>query len=229
MRYPTLFLSSAAWLFLSTGLEAQAVTLDEGVFRISVDGRAVGTEAFSIHRTAPGGDGQVLASAQLDVEEAGGALHLRVGLDAAPEDLTIRRYEVKASGTIEEESVLLLSGQRLVATTRSTRGEREREFRATARTVVLDTGLAHHYYFLVSRAPTGGIVPVVAPRAGRQYDATVAEVGSETLLIGGTQVQARRLRVEGGGESRDVWVDREGRVLRVQDASGYVAVREQAP
>lgn len=229
MRYPPLFLSSTAWLFLSTGLEAQAVTLDEGVFRISVDGRTVGTEAFSIHRTGSGGDGQVLASAQLDVDEAGGTLHVRVGLDAAPEDLTIRRYEVKASGTVEEEIIMLPNGQRLVATSRSTRGEREREFRATVRTVVLDTGLAHHYHFVISRAPTGGIVPVVAPRAGRQYDATVAEIGSETLLIGGTQVQARRFRVEGGGESRDLWVDHEGRVLRVHDASGYVAIREQAP
>ncbi|MSR22630.1 MAG: hypothetical protein EXR92_03665 [Gemmatimonadetes bacterium] len=213
-----------------TGPAAQVVTLDEGTFQISVDGRPVGTETFTIRQSGVGIDGQVLAAAQLELVEEGEPLHLRVALDARVGDLSVRRYEVKSSGSVEEDIRGEQSGQRFVSSTSTRGGEQEREFRATPRTVVLDSGVSHQYFFLVSRLPSGSTVPAVAPRAGRQYDLRVTEVGNETLLIGGQQLAARHLSAEGGGETRDLWVDQEGRVLQVRVVqSRYLAVREEAP
>lgn len=123
------------------------------------------------------------------------------------------------------------AGNRYLATISSQRGVQEREYRASDRTLLLDTGVAHQYFFVAERFPTGGgSVPVVVPRAGRQYDLRVTDVGSETLVIGGVSLQSRRIRLEGNQEVREVWLDSQGRVLKVEHAAGgYVALRESAP
>lgn len=210
---------------------AQSVTVDEGTFRITVDGRAAGTEAFSIRRSGTGDQAQIIATAEIRMEVPEGRTDIRPALQASGSDMAVSAYQVKVSGALQEEIYVTLGERRFLTTVRTERGEREREFRATPGTLLLDPGVAHQYYFLSARASQNGVtVPVISPREGRQFDLRVSTVGSETVNIGGTSVDARHLRLEGDGGTRDLWVDGDGRVLRLEHPeAGYVAVRESAP
>ena len=98
--------------------------------------------------------------------------------------------------------------------------------------VVTDDGLAHHYYFLAQRVGSESArVPLLVPRQSKQYNATVTSRGNEPVTIGGATVQARHLvvSVAGNGE-RHVWVDSQGRVLRVEvPDQKFLAERVAAP
>jgi len=232
MRFSFLLFSATALMFLSTPeAEGQAVTLDEGRFRIQYGGQDAGFEDFSIRRSGPGADAQIIAVGEILTQDPQGRLDLRPMTQAAGGDMAVSAYQIKISGHRQEEISIELGNNRYLSRVRSEVGEQEREFRATPGTLLLDTGVAHQYYFVAHRFPSGGgTVPVLVPREGRQFDLRVTEVGRETISIGGQQVQSRHLRVEGNQESREVWVDDQGRVLRVEHAAtGYVASRESAP
>lgn len=202
---------------------AQNVTLDEGTFVVYLDGREAGTETFSIRRMGSGTDAKVLANAVVDLGTTEMRPVLETGADMAPV-----LYQNKIAGGEDTEVAVSAAGRRFVARIRSAAGERERELRAQQGAVFLDNNVAHQYYFLsevVDRQ--GAVVPVVVPRTGEQVSLTVAEVGTETLSIGGQQVPARRVRLEGGGQEHTVWFDAQGRVLRVLiPATRYRAERQ---
>lgn len=209
----------------------QGVPVDEGVFLIVVDGSEVGTESFSIRRTGSGDDAQVIATAEIRMDVPEGRLDLRPALQVSGEDMAVSAYQIKVSGHEQEEVYVHLDDRRFVARVRSERGQQEREYRAAPGTLLLDTRAAHQYYFVGQRAgTTGGSVPIIVPRENRQYDLQVTVGGTESTTVGGEQVQARRLRLEGGGATRDLWIDTEGRVLRLEfrDES-YVVIRERLP
>ena len=212
-------------------LTAQSVTLDEGTFRITVDGRTAGTETFAVRRSGSGDEAQVIATAEIQMDLPEGRLDLRPALQAAGRAMAVSAYQIKVSGHQQEEVYVTLGERRFRTQIRTERGEQEREYRAAEGTLLLDTGVAHQYYFVSQRFPeAGGTVPVIVPREGRQYDLRVTVVGWESIRIADTSVRARHLRLEGNGDVRDIWVDEEHRVLRVSHPeAGYEAVREELP
>jgi hypothetical protein len=75
-------------------------------------------------------------------------------------------------------------------------------------------------------------MPVVVPRRSDvKSTITMSTVGEETLQIGNHDVAAVHLRATGGGgEIRDIWVDKSGRLLKVAlPARGLVAIRDDPP
>lgn len=214
-----------------TAAASQSVVVDEGTFRLLADGRQIGTESFTIHRLGTGADAQILATAEIRMEVPEGRLDLRPALQAAGTDMAVSAYQVKVSGAHQEEVTVELGDRRFLTRVRTEHGLQEREYRAAPGTLLLDTRVAHQYYFVSHRVgDSGGSVPVMVPREGRQYDLQITPAGGEQVEIGGQNVQARRLRLEGGGDTRDLWVDDEGRVLRVEFADGgFVAIRERLP
>lgn len=207
----------------------QNVVLDEGTFAVFMDGRRVGLETFTIRRSGTGQDARVIATADIRVDLTDGPLRMAPALEAVGPDLTVAAYQNKISGTQEEEIALSSSGGRLVARSRSQRGERVREYRATPATLVLDHWVAHQHFFLHSRLAAGEQqLGVVVPRAGRELQLRVADVSTETVSVGGRELSARHLRLEGGGETRHVWLDEDGRVLRVSYGD-YRAERQEIP
>jgi hypothetical protein len=210
---------------------AQAVTVDEGEFRILVDGREVGRESFAIRRSGSGAEAQIIATAEIQMQVPEGRLDLRPALQASGQAMAVSAYQVKVSGYQQEEIYVTLGDRRFRTQIRTERGEQEREHRAAEGTLLLDAGVAHQYYFVSLRFPSeGGRVPVIVPREGRQYTLTVTVVGSTTVEIGGTALAARHLRLEGNGGAREIWVDEEGRVLRVRHPdAGYEAIRTAVP
>lgn len=212
-------------------LSAQGVTVDEGTFTLYLDGREIGTESFAIRRSGEGTEAQIIATAEIQMEVPEGRLDLRPALQAAGEGMEVTAYQIRISGHQQEEIFVTLGDRRFRTSVRSERGEQEREYRATPGTVLLDTGVAHQYFFISSRVESSGArIPVLIPREGTQFELQVSVVGTERIQIGGTSVEARHLRLEGRGETRDLWVDGENRVLRLEYPSGgYVAERQELP
>lgn len=217
---------------LAPGLSGQTATLDEGSFRISLGGRDIGTETFVITRSGAGADLQITATGEARLRLPDGETVLRPLLQASGMELVLSAYRISVSGPAQEEVLVTAGDRRLVSQVRSDRGEREREYRSTPGTILLDPLLAHPFYFVPSRISGGvGTIPVVSPREGRQFDLGVTTVAASVRvpLVEGS-VQGSHLRLEGGGIIRELWVDAEGRVLRVEDpARGYVALRLLGP
>lgn len=210
---------------------AQTVTLDEGTFTLYRGESQVGTESFAIRRSGTGEDAVIVANATVEMELPGGMRTMAPALEATGREMALSAYQMKVSGSQEAEVYLTLSGSRFVARITTEAGEREQEFRASPGALLLEEGVAHQYYFLrpiLDDLPTQ--VPVIMPQEGSQLQMQVSSLGQETLRIGGEPIGARHLRLEAGGEVREVWVDGEGRVLRlVIPASSFRAEREAPP
>lgn len=218
-------------VFAPTATVAQTVTLDEGTFTLYRDGSQVGTESFAIRRSGAGEDAVIVANATVEMELPDGMRTMAPALEATGREMALSAYQVKVSGNQEAEVYLTLSGNRFVARITTEAGEREQEFRASPGALLLEEGVAHQYYFLrplLDDLPAR--VPVIMPRQGSQLQMQISSLGQETLRIGGEPLGARHLRLEAGGEVREVWVDEEGRVLRlVVPAAGFRAEREAPP
>jgi hypothetical protein len=207
---------------------AQTVRLDEGTFRILVDGREVGTETFSLRQNGTGADAVVIAQGRvvLDSNETTANVQL------AGTGLRLVAYDVELSGADARRIRASVSGSRASARTLSAAGETMKEYLVSDGAVLLDDGVAHHYYMIAQRAEAGSrSTPILIPRESRQVQATITVAGSESVSAGGSTVTAQRIVVQPeGGDTRTVWVDAEGRVLRVEiPARNYVAVRAALP
>jgi len=204
---------------------AQIVVLDEGTFEIFVGGKQVGTEEFTIRREGSGADAVVLANATVSLDGDHRSVMrplVKAGLDRSPIEFT---------NTIEGSEVLAVSlnhmGRHFRVLVSSQAGEREREVPARPGTVLLEQDVAHHYWFLAPMAEREGVgLATVVPRTGEQIRLQVASVAADAVIVGGERVEARKVVLTAGSDSRSVWFDGQGRVLRVEiPATGYRAVR----
>lgn len=110
-------------------------------------------------------------------------------------------------------------------------GESSREFRLPAGTVAAEDEVVHQLWFIARRG-AGASVPVLAPLRNAVETVRVEAVGSERISIDAHEVEARhlRLRTEGSGVVRDVWLDSGGRLLQVKvAATKFAAVRDELP
>ena len=208
---------------------AQTVTVDEGTFLILEGDREVGRETFSIKRTGSGETAVTIAQGRV-VHDGTSGEELTSALEVSGPALRPAAYEVSGRGEDAQKIFGRLVGGRFRAQILSSAGEQMREYLAGEGALVLDEGIAHHYYFLGARDGGSFRVPVIVPRQNRQLTAQVTDRGTGAVEVGGTTVQARHLAVEVGGVTRHVWLDEEGRVLRVEvPERGYTAVRASLP
>jgi hypothetical protein len=217
---------------LVTPAAGQTVTLDEGVFRLLVNGQEVGRETFSIRQNGSGDAAVVVAMGRVVLDTARGAQVLNAEMQVAGPALRPAAYQVSVEGANPEKIAGRVAGGRFSARIVSSGGERMREYLASEGAVVTDEGVAHQYYFLAQRALAGSNqIPLIIPRQNQQVAATVTEAGTERTTIGGSTVEARRLVISvPGGAERHLWVDGQGRVLRLEiPARKFVAERVAAP
>jgi hypothetical protein len=139
---------------------------------------------------------------------------------------------VELSGADSRRIRASVTGSRASARTVSAAGETMKEYLVSDGAVLLDDGVAHHYYMIARRADGGSTrVPILIPRESRQVQATITVAGNESVSAGGSTVNAKKIVVQpAGGDARTVWVDAQNRVLRVEiPARNYVAVRTALP
>ena len=217
---------------LATSAAAQTVTLDEGSFRVSVAGREVGTEVFSIRQNGSGQNAVIIAVGRVVLDGDKGPQELSSELQVAGGSLRPAAYEVKVQGAGAEQIKGRVVGGRFSAQIISPAGEMMREYLAGDGAVVADEGVAHQYYFLARRADAKSArIPVIIPRLNRQVMAQVTFVGADRIAIAGRSYDAQKYTVTAAGTpAREIWTDPEGRVLRLEIADRkFVAQRVGAP
>jgi hypothetical protein len=223
-------LAAFAALAAASPLAAQSGPADQGTFRVSVGGREVGTEQFTIAQTGSGSGAVYLATGRVSLRLPTGSLELTPRLRATGIGADPVNYEVDVGGDSPRRIVGNIGGGRVSAKIVTASGEQLREYVASSGAIVLDEGVAHHYYFLAQRGHSGR-VPVIIPRESRQVVATVTSRGEESVQVGGASATLFHLVVQPqGGEEHHVWVDALNRVVKVEiPARGYSAVRTELP
>lgn len=217
----------------TTPAAAQTANVDEGTFRILVDGREVGMETFSIRQNGSGPEAVIIAQGRVALDAASGGSEVVANVQLSGAGLRPVAYDVELRGGDAQRIRGTVSGRRASARTVAGGGQEQwKEYLVTDGAVLLDDGMAHHYYFIAQRFTAGATqTPIMIPRESRQVQASISAAGSESVTIGGSSVQARKLTVQpAGGDVRTVWIDGEGRVLRVDIPSkSYSAVRTAMP
>ena len=221
---------AAAALTATAALPAasQVVTLDEGMFTISRNGAPVGRESFTI-RSSPGGPSGPVVQARATVSYDDRRLTPVLKSDSigSPTDYQL---EVRAGANASEVLKGVIRRGRFSATMQTPRGENMKEYVVSDGALVLDEDVFHQYYFL-ARGNRTGAVPVVVPHRNVQVMMRIENRGPASVTIGGQSIAGRSFAlVETGGASREVWVDSQGRVLKVSIPSrGIVALRDEPP
>jgi hypothetical protein len=221
------FLAGIALLGAAVPVAAQVAVVDEGSFTISHQGTRIGREEFAVRRTPnPGGDVLV---ANATVVYTDRRLSPALQTDAAGSPLRYQ-VEVSAGADVQERLQGRVGRGRFSAQLRTPRGESAREYVVADGALILDDDVFHQYYF-VARAGRTGAVPVVVPRRNVQLTMRVENEGADVVAIGGSRLPATRyVMTEPDGATRRIWVDAEGRVLKVTlDARGITATRDDPP
>jgi hypothetical protein len=215
---------------LAAAAPLAAQNVDQGTFRVSVGGHEVGTEEFTITQSGSGTVAVTMASGKVDLRLPSGSLQLTPRLRAQGVGADPVQYQVDVSGDAPQRIVGTIADGRVSQKIVTGAGEQLREYVASAGAVVLDEGVAHHYYFLAQRTHAGR-VPVIVPRENRQVVATVTNRGEEAVQVAGRSVRLFHLTVQAqGAAAADVWVDDLNRVIRVEvPARQYRAVRTELP
>lgn len=226
MLRPTCLLISLLLLHPATGLRGQNLALEEGTFVLTLNGREIGTETFSIRRSGAGEEVRVIAQGVVELMLPEGFRSMAPALEAMGPALSLTNYQLKVSGDVQREVYVRLNGRRFMATTRTESGEQMREFRAGPGSLLLEDDVAHQYFLLGPYLDQeSATLSVLIPRRGRQVRMRLVRLGPEDLeTTDGSVIRARHFRLEAGEDSREVWFDEQGRVLRVaRPDSGFLA------
>ena len=195
---------------------ASGQLVDRGTFVLYASGEDVGTEEFTIQRQGTG-DAQVTL--------ATGTLTLRDGrivktiLRLVGATMVLEEYSAFVSGSDTLDVRVVRTGNRLRTRTVAPWGEEAWEYPARASTVILDDGVAHHYFLLGALLEAYGAearIHAVAPLAEMEALPVLPDIGSETIEVGGERVETTRIRLSSEGDTRTAWFDGSGRLVRVK-------------
>ncbi|HEX8831397.1 MAG TPA: hypothetical protein VF705_09545, partial [Longimicrobium sp.] len=188
------------------------------------------TEEFTIRQVGSGETSEYTATGRISLRLPTGSLELTPRLRSRGLQADPTSYQVDVGGDSPRKIVGNVGEGRFSARIVTAAGEQLREYAASSGALVLDEGVAHHYFFLAQRTRSGR-VPVIVPRENRQVMATVTSRGEERVDVNGTQVPLYHLVVQPAGAGpQHVWVDALNRVIRVEIPDrGYRAVRTELP
>jgi hypothetical protein len=226
MDYRTLSLALVCLLTAVPAASAQVTTLDEGSFTLFVGAERVGREEFSIRRVPDGGRFVLLSQATIAWDDRRLAPALRTDSLGVPLSY---QMEVRTEGRVGTRVSATAAGSRLALRVTTDRGESARQLPVADRTVILDDEVVHHHYFVVRQG--AGTMSVIVPRRLGREDVVVTVRPSTAIEIGTGTVPARHFLVtDPAGVVTDVWVDADGRLLRLAvPARGFVAIRDEPP
>jgi hypothetical protein len=217
-------------LALLAAPRSQPERADVGSFSILREGVRVGREQFSV-RTVGSAEG---VAYELRAESAIGERRLATRLEVDSAGTPVRYSAEVRRGTA---TVLRLGGQRtrgrFATLARTERGEAAREYLLPAGTVVVEDESFHQSaLLLLSRAGrTDYSVRALAPMHNRERTVRMTrDAAVDTVTVAGVRRTAERWVVDDIVDRRVLWVDADGRVLRVTiPARGLEAIRDDVP
>lgn len=203
--------AAVAILAVTTPESAWGQLVDRGTFLLYVDGVEAGTEEFTIQREGTGDAQVTLATGTVGMRD--GRIVTTI-LRLMGTDMVLNEYSASVGGADTLAVRVLRTGNRLRTRTVTSLGEEERAYRARASSVILDEGVAHHYFVLNAWADAGS-VHALAPLAEREEPAIRLATGSETIQLGGERVATTRIRFDSSDRIGTAWFDGSGRLVRV--------------
>jgi len=209
------------------GAAAQVTIVDEGTFTIFRKSARIGRETFTIKRSIAPNEDVYEANATVDFDAQRLSPALRTDTSYAP---LAYQMEVRTNDQLQLRLKGVIGRGRFSARVRTPSGEAAREYIVSVGALVIDDDVFHQYYFLAQRIRGSSFtVPVVIPTRNVQVTMRVQVVGVERVTIGGTPTDARRLAATmAGGTARDIWIDAQGRVLKVT-LGDVTALRDELP
>jgi Domain of unknown function (DUF6134) len=224
---PVHLLLAVALCTVAGPLAAQETVVDEGTLVITRNNAPIGREAYRIVAAAAGGGQAYRATATVSFDSS--RISLRLTTDSVGSPLTYQA-EVRVNGRIEARVDGNGRPGLFSTLSKTPGGESARDYVMGPNPLLLDADAFDPYYFAVL-PPKRATFSVINPRAGTQATFRLEERGSEPIRVGRGTITARHYALVGAdGASRDVWVDGQGRLLRVAiPARGLVAQRDEAP
>lgn len=225
IRITTLVMCALA----AQAMPARAQTIvDEGTFSILSAGTRVGRETFVIRRLA----GPPTTAGY----QAGGTIlyadhRLTPNLTTDANGLPVTFTLDTRTGTLRASRVSAqFSRGRFTLRTQTRSGESAREVVLPPGTVLLSPDIIHEYFF-IPLAARQSQVSILDPEQGTQTVQQITDSGPEQISIGGRQLDAHELTItDTHGATRLIWLDSQGRVLRVEIPDRQlVAVRDDPP
>ena len=225
-RVPVLVALAVA--LIAPALGAQVSIVDEGSFTVSRRGARVGREEFSI-RASPSTSGTsvLVAQASAVYEDLRLFPALSARADGVANTYTL---EIRRGTEVEERWTGTVGAGRVSARIARAGVDAVREFLVADGALLLDDDVFHQFYFVARRRPAASIT-VIVPRRNQQVLLRLTDRGTQTIDIAGQPIVAATFAATSpDGVERQVWVDSEGRVLRVAIPSlGLVAQRDDPP
>jgi len=205
----------------------QVSIIDQATFLISRNGTPIGRESYRILRSpAPGG--QVFkATGQSAIGEDRAETTLGTDSLGLPVSYESKLYQ---QGELIQQIIGRGRPGRFSVLVRTKGGESAREYVLNNGALLIDDNIFHQFYFVPVAAGHDHLL-VIAPRSNQQERFDLADLGADTLKVSGRAIGARHHVLKGSeGEIRDVWVDSQGRLLKVAiPAKGLVALRDDLP
>jgi hypothetical protein len=205
----------------------QVSVIDQGTLMISRNGTPIGRESYRILRSpAPGGQvlratGQsAIGDDRVETTLGTDSLGLPVSYDSKLYQHGELVQHVGGKGRPGRFSVLV----------QTKGGESAREYVLNNGALLIDDNVFHQFYFVPVAVGHDHLL-VISPRSNEQERFEVADLGADTLKISGRAIGARHHVLRGSdGQSREIWVDGQGRLLKVAlPAKGLVALRDDLP
>ena len=211
------------------GLAQDPSMIDHGRFEIRIGGTSRGQESFAIRRQ--GEEYMAVGRTSLEGRELW-VMSAEVGLRTDARFVPVR-YEFRTLQRPTSTTIAVRTGSRIKVTTSNQDGERMTELMADRELVLIQTGVAHHYWFLIQRfghasAGLGGTVDALAPGAVERSSIRLDEVEEVELpMQDGPVLEATRYDMQIGEAHHIVWVERTtGKVLRAEiPERAWVAIR----
>lgn len=200
---------------------------DQGSLTITINGQRAGREDFRIAVTPRGGAMEYLATATVDYGDRRLEPALRADSVGVP-----MSYQITLRGTEggPERWIGQIARGRVSAQIHSSRGPAAREYVVSDGAIIVDDDVFHQYAF-VARHRDEGAVTILIPRRNTQVRLRIATAGTESVQVGTRELEATHVVLtEPSGARREVWVDGQGRLLKVSiPARGLVALRDDPP
>jgi hypothetical protein len=216
-------------LLLTKVAAAQATSVvDEGTFSVTEKGVAIGRESFRIART-PGPGGQVYLVTGLSALHDTNRVFTTLGTDSIGVPVSYLS-EHRVAGHLVQSIHGRGRPGRFSIVQQTLTGGSGREYLLGYGALLMDEDVFHHFFFVPLRAGNPQLV-VIAPGPAQQDTFTVQNRGVETVEIAGRDLSGRRYTLVSSAKGpRDVWIDAEGRLLKVAfPERGLVALRDDPP